>query len=183
VSGQRIRRFRGERGATLILAIAFLVVIGGIGAAVVASVTSSINNRLTLDEARNREYAADAGIELAIAKVRALPLPGPSKAPCGDSTVPNPGVPPDHYNNTLNGINIRVDCINQPTFTSTLPSLEQKNVVFIACEADKNAPLTTRCGLAGTSIVIRAQVNFEGKSAGTVLNITRTWVQSWSVNR
>ena len=109
MSDQRTRRGRGEAGATLILAIAFLVVIGGIGAAVISSVASGINNRRTLDQVRDRQYAADGGVEYAIAKVRALPLPGgPGFADCGGP------VNIDHYNPpSLNGINIRIDCANQ----------------------------------------------------------------------
>ena len=68
----RDRARRDERGATLILAIAFLVVIGGISSAVISSVTSGFNGRTVLDQVRNRQYAADGGVEYAIAQVRAL---------------------------------------------------------------------------------------------------------------
>ncbi len=159
----RRRCRRDERGAALILAIAFLVVVGGIGAAVLSSVTSGLNDRTALDAARNREYAADGGIERAIAQVRAIPLPGgPGIASCGSP-----------YSTTLNSVAIRVDCSNQPTIT--LGGFLQRNVVFTAC-VDTGSQCTDQ------SAIIRAQVNFQAQSAGTVLNVTRTWIQSWSVN-
>jgi hypothetical protein len=171
VSDDQFRRFHGERGATLILAIAFLLVIGGIGSAVVASVTSSFKDRTVLDQVRDRQYAADAGVEYAIARVRALPLPGgPGLSPCGDAV----NVPADHYNRPpLNGVPIRIDCANKAGLTTT--GFLQRNVVFTAC-VDTGASCTT-------NPIVRAQVNYQAVSAGTALNVTRTWVQSWSVNR
>ena len=162
----RDRARRDERGASLILAIAFLVVVGGISSAVISSVVSGFNGRTVLDRARDREYAADGGIQYAIAQVRAVPLPvGPGLARCVNSG--------DHYNNTLNKVAIRIDCSYQPTLTIGGRAFLQRNVVFTAC-VDKG----TQCTDATT--VIRAQVNFEAVSSSP--NVTRTWVQSWSVN-
>jgi hypothetical protein len=164
------RVHRDEQGATLILALAFMLMIGGIGAAVVSSVTSGLNDRAVLDQVRNRQYAADAGVERAIAAVRALPLPGYS--PCPGST------------SSLDGIDIRVDCANKLSTVATADgTFPQFNVVFTACEVNGSAP----CGGPTTPIVIRAQVNYEGQADGGVpgvpkLKVTKTWVQSWSVN-
>ena len=166
MSDDRSRRCLDERGASLILVIAFMLVIGGIGAAVVSSVTTGLNSRNVLDQVRNRQYAADGGVEYAIAQVRAKPFPGgPGFADCGDPAF----TPPDHYNHTLNGINIRVYCANKADLIGPL-GLLQRNVIFTAC-VDASTPCTS------ASTIIRAQVNFEGKRS-----ITRTWVQSWSVN-
>jgi type II secretory pathway component PulK len=163
MKGVRARVRRDERGASLILAIAFLVVVGGISSAVISSVTSGFNGRTVLDRARDREYAADGGIEYAVAQVRALPLPGgPGLAACAGP-----------YTNTLNKIKIRIDCANQPTIT--LGGFLQRNVVFSAC-VDTNSTCTD------ATTVIRAQVNFQAVSAGSILKVSRTWVQSWSVN-
>ena len=172
MSEDKIRRFHDERGAALILAIAFLLVIGGLSAAVTASVTSGLNDRVVLEQVRDREYAADGAVEYAIAQVRRLPLPGPGVADCG---------PNSHYSrkgaNALNGIDIWVDCSNQRTLVD---NLLQRNVVFTACVdsgfVDDGSP---KCG-AGA--IVRAQVNYQAKSAGAVLVVERTWVQSWSVN-
>lgn len=176
-SGARARR--DERGATLILAIGFMLVIGGIGAGVVSSVATGLNGRTVLDRLRNREYAADGAVEYAIASVRQLKLDdpdnpgGPAVADCG---------PNNHYSrkgpDALNGIDIWVDCSNQRTLVD---GLLQRNVVFTACVdtgfVDDGNP---KC--AGATIV-RAQVNYQAKSAGALMVVTRTWVQSWSVNR
>ena len=64
----KVRRMEGERGASLILAIVFMVVIGAISAAVLATTTSGLQDRVVLDQARNREYAADGAIEIAITR-------------------------------------------------------------------------------------------------------------------
>lgn len=167
MSGPGVRRCHGERGATLILAIGFLVVIGAIGAAVAASVTSGLKGRVVLDQVRDRQYAADGGVEFAIAQVRAIPLPGgPGLSPCG---------PSNHYNrtglNAINGIDIRIDCANSSTITPS--GFLQRNVIFTAC-----VDTSTQCTASAT--IVRAQVNFEALQSGAV---TRTWVQSWSVNR
>ena len=173
MSEERARRLHGERGATLILAIGFMLVIGAIGSAVMSSVVSGVNNRRTLDSVRDKEYAADGGVEYAIAQVRAIPLPGgPGLISCGpNSFYSRTGL------NALNGINIRIDCANQPTITPS--GYLQRNVIFTAC-VDTGA----KCGTSSASYaIVRAQVNFQAQSAGSRLSVTRTWVQSWSVNR
>jgi hypothetical protein len=159
----RVRARRDERGASLILAIAFLVVIGGIGGGVVSAVTSGVNDRTVLDHARDREYAADGAVEFAITQVRQLGAPGPAVADCG---------PSNHYLYTLNAIHIWVDCSNQRTLVDRLL---QRNVVFTAC-VDTGSPCTD------ATTVVRAQVNFQAQIAGDHLDVTRSWVQSWSVN-
>ena len=59
-----------DRGAALILAVAFVVMFGSIGAGLAALVTSSVNNRGSLESVRDRQYAADGAIEDAIVQVR-----------------------------------------------------------------------------------------------------------------
>jgi hypothetical protein len=163
------RRPRDESGTALILAIVFTVVIGLITSATLSTVASGLNDRVTLDAVRNREYSADGGIEYAIAQIRGITpstgYQGPALSPCGP------------YYNTLNGVTVRVDCAGAPTFT--LSQIEQQNVVFTAC-VKKNPDVV--CGGSTTPVIIRAQVNFEATGSGTNFNITRTWIQSWSVN-
>ena len=159
------RRAHDESGAALILAIAFLVVIGGIVAATLASMTSGLNDRAVLDGARDREYAADGAIQYAIAQVRTLPAPGPALTGCG--------TPAYH---ALDGVQIRVDCANVPT--ETFSGYLQRNVIFSACVV---ASPDVACGGPTTPVVVRAQVDFEATGSGATVNVTGTWIQSWSV--
>jgi hypothetical protein len=157
---------RDERGASLILAIVFMVVVGGVSLVTLSYITNGTNQRRLLEQARNREYAADGTIEQAIARVRMLPAPGPGVASCGG---------PDTQ--TLNRFNIRVDCQNASTFTTR--GLLQRNVIFTACEAPQNPGAHCSDG----STVVRAQVNFKTTPGPGQSTVTRTYVQSWSVNR
>ena len=68
---------RDERGAALILAIAFMVIIGATAGATLAMVTSGLHNRRTLDTVHDREYAADAAVEYTIAAVHRAPRARP----------------------------------------------------------------------------------------------------------
>lgn len=149
-----------DRGAALLLAIGFVLLVSAIAAALAALITSSTSNSISLEEIRNRQYAADAAVHDAITKVRAL-----------DRSVP----PTCGYQSELNDVEIRVDCENAIT---VLPSndnqvLGQRNIIFVACP-------DTGSACDGSEVIIRAQVNFEQRFDGAV---TRTFIQSWSVNR
>jgi hypothetical protein len=145
----------------MVLAIVFLVVVGGIAAATLTSITSGLNNRRTLDTARDREYAADGAIEYEIARLVNAGPAGHGLAGC-DST-------PHFY--TVGSIDIRAECVNVPQVT--FGGFLQRNAVFTTCEKQGTSACTD------DSTIVRAQVNFESTSGP----ITRTWVQSWSVNR
>jgi hypothetical protein len=165
------RGTRDESGASLVLAIVFMVVVGGIAGATLSLITSGVNNRASLDVLRDRQYAADGAIEDAIAQVRALPPPGPALSGCDGVPV---GTPVPHFSHTLNGIDIRVNCTNVPT--RTFSGYLQRNVIFTAC-------LETSVDCTDTSSIVRAQVDFQAVGLGATTTVTRTWVQSWSVNR
>lgn len=158
-----VRRMEGERGASLILAIVFMVVVGAISAAVLATTASGLQDRVALDQARNREYAADGAIEIAITRVRNN---GVTCSP-GDSPVTLEQPP----------VTIHVDCTSSPSFI-VLPDntiATQNNVVFTACVysgTGNGDPCTA------ANAIINAQVNFQGAGAPR-----KTFVQSWSVNR
>ena len=83
-----------------------------------------------------------------------------------------------HRDDTLNGVAIRVDWVNTcagSVKSSDGSDVPQRNVVFSACaKTDAAAPCVE------ADVIIRAQVNFAQDSSGAV---TRTFVQSWSVNR
>jgi type II secretory pathway component PulK len=158
------RQARDERGASLVLAIAFVVVIGALAAATLAAITSAFNNRSSLDASRDREYSADAGVEYAIAAVRAMSSPGITSC-----QAPNP----TSYSYTVGGITIRVDCANNSTLTFN--GFAQRNVVFTACKE-------TGVACTSSSSIIRAQVNYEAIGQLNSPTIIGTVVQSWSVN-
>jgi hypothetical protein len=156
-----------DAGASLILAIAFVVMIGAISAGLASLVTSSLNNRGSLELVRDRQYAADGAIEEAISQFRLPPLVSPLVA-CASAD----GVVTD---NELNGIAIWVDWRNVCGVVrgSDGTVVTQRNVIFSAC-------LDTGVKCLEADVIIRAQVNFEQSSSGAVTN---TFVQSWSVNR
>jgi Tfp pilus assembly protein PilX len=161
----RRRKQRDERGATLVLALAFMLVVSALIGATLSVISTGLHDRVSLDNLRNREYAADAAIEQAIATERTLAPPGPALS-SSSCTGAFPTV-------STNNIPIRVNCTNDavPTFRGFL----QRDVVFIACVAVG----TTDCGTPSTPVIIRAQVYFEGTTTGPV---TGTYIQSWSVN-
>lgn len=152
-----------DRGATLIMAIGFMVLIGAIAAGLSSLVTSSNYHRLTLDVVRDRQYAADGAIEEAITSVRFLDRSsdGSCEATAGNSVT------------AINDLKIRVDWENVCGVVRTVSGelVAQRNVVFSAC-------VDTGVACPERSVIVRAQVNFEQADSGEV---TRTWVQSWSV--
>ena len=166
MTAHRARAGGDERGASLVLAIAFMVIIGAIAMATLSMTTGGLNNRRSLDRVRDREYGADAAIEFAIANVRTLNSAngGPAVESCSSAL-------PASY--SVGGRNYHVDCENAPAVT--FEGLLQRNVIFTACEG------TATCTAANE--IIRAQVNFETIGSGTApIVVGRTWIQSWSVN-
>ena len=151
-------------GAALLLAIGFVLMIGAISAGLASLATSSLNNRDSLEFTRNRQYSADGAIELAIADVR-------GRLDRGELTCSTPG---GFTRDSLNGIDIRVDWTNACGVVQSSDGtvVAQRNVTFSACE-------DTGGKCADANIVIRAQVNFEQAASA----VTKTYVQSWSVNR
>ena len=79
-------------------------------------------------------------------------------------------------NNDGNSVTIHTDCAGAPGATRQL--YRQLNVVFTTCES--NNVVGGSCPT--TSIIIRAQINFQATGAGADLNVQRSWVQAWSVN-
>ncbi len=142
------------------MAIGFVLMVGSIGAGLAGIATTSLNHRNSLEVVRNREYAADGAVEEAITKVRTLTCT-PTTGSLVDTSIVASGIRVDWA----------VACGTVMSSDSTT-SYPQRNVIFSACE---NVGPT--CDPA--QVIVRAQVNFE-PAAGTV---TKTFVQSWSVNR
>ncbi|MDP9332288.1 MAG: hypothetical protein M3Q30_03090 [Actinomycetota bacterium] len=167
------RSAREEHGAALILAIVFMLVVGAISAAGLSLLASGLHSRVGLDVVRNRQYAADAGVEDAIADARpavtswakasydAAPLDAIqtflTSAQCGTSP----------RSSSLNKVNIQVTC-------SPAPALHAQYFEF-------NVIFTAACTNCSTSTpIVRAQVNFDFDVQNRT--VKSTYVQSWSVN-
>jgi hypothetical protein len=166
---------RDERGASLILAIVFMLVIGAIGGAVLSSVTSGLNNRVALDNARNREYAADGLVEYAIAQARGPVATWNSSADvatflasassCGGPYRSGEAGAPALNGFTSTENTLRVDCTPAPGQTRS--GALTRNAIFTACRDTGDV-----CTDAAT--IVRAQINFSDSGS--------TIVQAWSVN-
>ena len=161
------RAARDERGAALILAIGFVIIVGAVAATLYTPLNSGLRNRVNLDNARNREYAADGGIQYAIAYVRTN-MPANSGVFSGagfDACGP--------YSYSLNGFTMSVACA--PKSTTSIGGYLQRDVVFTAyCVSGPN------CN--SSAPIIRAQVNYESAGSGTSYQVTHTYIRSWSVN-
>ena len=151
-----------ERGAALVFAMGVMILVGLISAGVLGFVATGVGNRRTLDDVRNRQYAADFAIESDIARVRTLGV-NVGVSSCGA------GGP---Y--TANSFSVRVECTNRSVIAFNAGVFfQQRNVGFVACLSSFNP-------CAGHEI-INAQVNYDLNAAGNA--IERTYVQSWSVSR
>ena len=162
---RRPRREHEDRGAALLLAIGFVVMIGTIAGGLAGLATSGVNNRTTLERVRNREYAADGAIENAISQVRLLTCASAS----GSIT-----------DASMSSVSIRVDWVNACGVVQSSDGsvVSQRNVIFSAC-LNTGSPCSDTA-VPAVPVIIRAQVNFQQSLVGAV---TKTYVQSWSVNR
>lgn len=153
-----------DRGAALIVAIAFVLMISVIGAGLTSMITSGVGNRALLEEVRDRQYAADGAIEQAVADL-AADLPR-GEVRCGDTR---------EARHDLNDMTVRVDafvtCGAVPG-TGGMPEL-QLSAVFSACVDPGRA-------CPADDVVVRALVGFEQADDGALLS---TSVHSWSVLR
>jgi hypothetical protein len=172
VTTRRRRPLHQDSGAALILAMAFVVLIGAISAGLASLATSSVNNRGTLELVRDQKYAADGKIEEAISWVRLH-----DGLTCGTGVG---SIVDDDNNkdNWMNGVAIRVDWRNA---CGVVPHLDtetyvlQRNVIFSACK--KPSTVDAKCQEA--DVIVRARVNFQGSSG----LVTNAYVQSWTVEK
>ncbi len=169
-------RYRNDEGAALIMVLGMIVMVSAILGGLLSFIATSTRARVPLDATRARQYAADGAIEYAVGQVRDMPNHNtvvapirpqrPAEDPCGP------------YSQTLNTVDIRVDCTPAPqlVLAGGFP-LMQRNVIFTAC-------LDTGIVCTDATTITRARVNFEAPDSplSSPLIITRTYVQSWSVN-
>jgi len=160
-AGSRHRAARDD-GAALLLAIGFVVMIGSIGAGLASLVTSGVNNRITLEQVRDRQYAAEGAIELSINDT----LSDITGQPCAAALSASKPV-------TLNSFDIHVDRNNACSVVrgGDAVVVVQRNVIFTAC-LETGSPCTPE------DVIVRAQINFAQVGTNPV---TKTSVQSWNV--
>jgi hypothetical protein len=70
---------RGESGAVLILALVFLIVVGGIVGVLANSVSSHLEDSTAFSAGRSLQYAATSAVDLAIQNIRYTPLITPGE--------------------------------------------------------------------------------------------------------
>jgi Tfp pilus assembly protein PilX len=153
-----------DRGAALIIAIGFMVLVGFIVGGLAALISSGVGDSVILTNIRDRQYAADAAVQQGIVQVRAALAANTNANWCTD--------PAAHTYNDVNGTNIRLGCTQTVKLTFSNGTLyTQRNVIFEAC-----TDTATVCNDASKTLVLRAEVNFS-----TVSGATSTFIQSWSV--
>ena len=162
---------REERGATLILVLGFVVIVGLASTSLLQLITSGAATRSSLDKTRNREYDADGAIEQSIAAVRQNLEHGDE--PCGDTS---------HFSYDVNSLpnrieSMQVDCAY--TQTVSLAGFLQRNTQLRACALQPGGACP-----AGSAIVT-AQVNFQSKAGPNAAKapVEKTFIESWTVNQ
>ena len=169
----RLTRTRGEEGATLILVIGFMVMVGLVSAGLSAQLASSSKTRVALDQARNRQYTADAAILAYIPQVRSNMESNQALTPCSGThnhITQSPG---------LNNVPIQVDCdYSGPSLTFS--GFPQRVVRFTACP-----PQSGGAACPSSAAIIQAQVNYASLPTDAYnasdITVTKTFIQTWNV--
>ncbi len=165
-----------DEGAALILVLGVIVMVSAILGGLLSFIATSTRGRVPLDATRARQYASDGAVEYAIGQVRDMPNHNTVVAPIRPLRPAEDSCGP--YTQTLNSVAIRVDCENALQLVLAGGFVvTQRNVIFTAC-------LNTVATCNDATAITRAQINFEAPDAlsASPLIITRTFVQSWSVN-
>ncbi len=123
------RRDRSERGASLILALVFIVVVAVIVGAISSLAINDLNNTTHFNSATALDYSASSAANLAIQSVRYTPqtVPDGTQGPCwgsGTSTYSPPASP-----NGSTGPTVAIWC----TTVHHAGSSQSRDVTMIAC--------------------------------------------------
>lgn len=167
----RVLHDRGEEGATLILVIGFMLLVGLISAGLATQLVSSSMTRVALDKARNREYSADGAILRSIAAVRSTMQTTNAQAPCPEATTQYPAM--------TYGVKIQVDC----SFSLLgFSGVVLRNATFTAC-----APQSPGATCPTSAVIIKARVHYSTPDPQPALNaptvdVDKTYIATWSVN-
>ena len=147
----KLRIQRDERGASLVLAIVFMVVVGAIGGGVLASLTSGQNNGTHLvSRSQPRVRGRRRGRVVHCANARGA-FSATRRSVCNRLPVHRSRIPV---------VTIHVDCFNSPVLIAGPGGtiLAQNNVTFNAClfTGSGNGDACT-----ASSTIISASVNFQ----------------------
>ena len=153
----------------LVLALAVMIAMSVTLAALVSLVISGFRSSLSMEQHRNRQYAADGAVEQTIARLQHDTTRALVGSGCGSA--------PTSY--TINGVAVQVVCTGEPvgvlvqTTTPANPQagvLLQRNVVISAC--------TGAGACTPETATVVAKVNFPTGADGAP---SGAFIQSWSV--
>jgi hypothetical protein len=119
----RARRARGERGASLILALGFLALCGVLIPAIVNLAGTNLSDTSRLQQQRGGVYAADGAVDAAIQYLRQNDSCG---TPFGSCPLPFATAPDRLFMAALNGTTANVTVITRGTFADLDRTVELK---------------------------------------------------------
>ncbi len=180
-----------EEGATLVLALVFVVIIGLVLLAIISLTGTNLADTANLQNGRALEYSADGAVDAALQAVRYCPVspsgtfacPGLPTTPCSTSTAFSISTSAG----PVNGSNANV-----VVYCAVAPLRYERQVTFTACPATETLATCQMVHSAGISdAYLVAQVLYtdlatgcSGGSSGcpSVIGQSAT-VLSWSLQR
>ena len=160
--GLGVRRQTDERGAILILALAYIIVVSVVVGALASWTSGDLNNTTKFSQVRNTDYAASSAVEVAINSIRYTPLVGTGQTlgevydcwgTTGTSSLTTDGYDIDTWCSTLMNLgskNTRVVTVSAclstvASATCVATPLLQAIVVFNDYPSASSPPLTAAC--------------------------------------
>ena len=142
-----------ETGAVLILALIFLIVVGGVVGSLATWATNDLKNTSNFASARSLQYAASSVTETAIADIRYTPL----LSTTWNATLQAPASPPAACWGSGSSSGLSIDGYNVDVWCSTNwtpSSANSRTVTFYAC------PVTTaQASQSSTAIATSCAAN------------------------
>jgi hypothetical protein len=159
-AGRVTRDGADERGAILILAMAYIIVVSVVVAALATWASGDLNSTTKFVSVRNLDYAATSAVEVAINNIRYTPLVGTGSGPQLTLDAAAPG---SYCWGTSSPSSLTTDSYNIDTYCSTLMDLGStatRTVTIFAC------PSTTSASSCATSPLLQAIVVFDDYPPG-----------------